>query len=470
MSQLEVKMWGIELCRNSGLPLARQIYQTLRDAMAEGRLQPGEPLPSTREMAKQLAISRNTACEAYEMLFAEGYIVSRQGSPTRVAEGLYLGKPAPAPEEPVETELPEGGFLADFRTGQPDLRRIPRHTWLNMLHKAAEEFTAEQWSYTGPEGLPALRREIAAWLFRSRGIAAAPHDIFITAGTTQALHLLADILPGKDREIIMEDPCHSVLLSALEEKGYRIRPVAVDEQGMQTWRLGESGAGAVYVTPSHQFPLGGILPADRRAALIRFARQNGRYVIEDDYDSEFRYAGTPVAPLYCLDQQQVIYVGTFSKILFPALRIGYVILPRPLQARWRILRTYADIQNPPFEQAALAEYLRSRKLDRHIQKMRRLYGQKRKILLQTIEEVFGTGWKAWGDAAGLHLALEFPGKYFDEQFLTRCEQRNLRVTPVEQYSNVKGSHLDKLLLGYGHLEPDEIRAGIRLLHDVMPSD
>ena len=456
----------LELQRDSGVSLARQIYLVLRDKMLEGSLKEGEALLSTREMAKQLAVSRNTVSEAYEMLSAEGYILSRQGAPTRVANGLQLEKTRSSLErEKVNTPAYE--CLADFRTGQPDLRRFPKQLWLQLVYKAAVNSATEEWGYSTPQGLLALREEISAWLLRSRGIKTYPEDIFITAGATQALHLLTYLIAGRGREILVEDPCHTGMRRVLEQQGFAIRPVLVDEQGIQTHHLNGEDICAAYVTPSHQFPLGGILPADRRAALLRFARKKEIYVIEDDYDSEFRYGGLPVAPLYSMDQEWVIYVGTFSKILFPALRIGYVILPRELHARWKYLRMHADVQNPPFEQVALAEYMQTRKFDRHIQKMRRLYGQRRNILLASLRQEFGEEWRVWGEAAGLHLAFEFPGKCFDRQFMLHARNHGLLVTPVEYHSIQKGVHQDKLLLGYGHLESEQIRNGIQLLNEFM---
>jgi len=345
------------------------------------------------------------------------------------------------------------------------------------MRRAFENLPLEQFGYTGPEGLPILREEIASWLFRSRGLQVSADDIFITAGATHALHLIADLLCRDNRGIIMEDPCHMGMLRVLRSKNYPIIPVPVDEQGLRTDLLEniESGignaigssAGAVYVTPSHQFPLGGILPAARRAALIRFARDNSVYIIEDDYDSEYRYAGEPVAPLYAMDPQRVIYVGTFSKILFPSLRIGYVLLPKPLHEKWRYLRTHTDVQNPPFEQAALAEYLHTRKLDRHIQRMRRLYGERRRKLFSALEESFGSNWIPWGDAAGLHVAIEFPGKCFDRSFLEKSRKCGIRITPVEYHSKCKGRHQNKLLLSFGHLEPDEIDKSVLLLKKLL---
>jgi len=459
-------MWGIELDRQSELPLKRQIYQAIRDRIMSGQLKSGEALPSTRELAKNLGVSRNTVCEAYEMLLVEGFVISRQGAPTRIAEGLCVEKlPDSAPQESMAPRHP---LRADFRTGRPDLRHFPRFLWQQMLHKASEEMPLEKYGYTGPQGLPELRDEIAAWLFRSRGLTVAPQDIFITAGATHALHLIAELLCREGRKILIEDPCHSGMRQTFINKGCPIVPVPVDSQGLQTENLTDGkNAGAIYVTPSHQFPLGGILPATRRTALIRFARENELYIIEDDYDSEFRYCGEPIAPLLAMDSQRVIYVGTFSKVMFPALRIGYAILPPSLHKRWRDLRTHTDVQNPPFEQAALAEFLRTRKLDRHIQKMRKVYGERRRVLLESLQDVFGSQWTAFGDAAGLHLAIDFSEGYFDELFRNNCLQNGIYITPLEHHCIQKGRHQSKLLIGYGHLEPEEIRSGIKLLHDFI---
>lgn len=458
-------MWGITLDRNSEITLSRQIYQALQKQILRGGLQSGDPLPSTRELAKQLMISRNTACEAYEMLAAEGYIISRQGAPTRVAHQLALAAPQP-PSSPLPVDYAHASarYQADFRTGLPDLRHFPRHRWLQLVQQAAAQLQPEYWGYSGPEGLITLREQTAAWLLRSKGITVEAQDIYITAGATHALHILAGLLPTESKpEMLVEDPCHLGMLNALQQNKIPIRPVPVDEQGLITTALPSANACAVYVTPSHQFPLGGILPAGRRTALIQYAREQDLHLIEDDYDSEFRYSGSPIAPLYSLDPQRVIYVGTFSKILFPALRIGYVILPRSLRPAWRRLRLYTDVQNPPFEQAALAEFLHTRKLDRHIQSMRRLYGQRRELLLKALTEILGTGWQTVGDAAGLHLSLEYPGKHFDRSFVNACRQHSLRIAAVDDHSIVKGRHLNKLLLGYGHLDAQEIRQGIPLL-------
>ena len=453
-------MLGITLNRKSELQLWRQIYQNLKELMLSGRLKAGESLPSTRELAKELNVSRNTVCEAYDLLIAEGFVISRQGAPTRVSDGLCLQTP-----EPVATPQTEPKAICpisvNFRTGRPDLEQFPRFLWQQLLHKASGELPPDAFGYTGPQGLPALRTEIAGWLFRSRGLRVAAENIFITAGATHGLHLIADILCKKGQEILMEDPCHSGMLGTFRQKGCSILPIPVDAHGMQTDHLSaRKSSGAIYVTPSHQFPLGGILPAARRTALIRFAREQDFYIIEDDYDSEFRYGGESIAPLYSMDTQRVIYVGTFSKSVFPALRIGYVILPRQLHGQWRDLRTHTDVQNPPFEQAALADFLKTRKFDRHIQKMRKLYGQRRQVLLASLQDSFGDTWTAYGDCAGLHVAIDFPGMHFDDSFKASCLQEGIYITPVETHCIEKGRHQSMLLLGYGHLKPEEIKNGV----------
>ncbi|RCX20100.1 GntR family transcriptional regulator [Anaerobacterium chartisolvens] len=460
-------MLGIKLERKSEQPLKRQIYAQLREQIMDGQLNAKDELPSSRELAKTLGVSRNTVGEAYDMLIAEGFAISRQGAATQVAEGVSVKKG----EQAVIREKPSQAYTikADFRTGRPDLRQFPQYLWRQFLHKASMETPSELYGYTGPQGLPALRTEISLWLFRSRGLKINAEDIFITSGATHALHILAELLCGKGGKVLMEDPCHSGMLQTFRKKGCLIEPIPVDNQGMMTQYLQYKDPCAVYVTPSHQFPLGGILSAARRAELVRFARENGVYIIEDDYDSEFRYSGEPISPLYAMDQQNVIYVGTFSKSLFPALRIGYVVLPKPLHRKWSDIRTYMDVQNPIFEQAALAEFMRTRKLDRHIQKMRRIYGQRRRVLLELFKEAFGSGWTPYGDAAGLHVAVDFPGIQFDEAFRKGCLQNGIYITPVEKHCIVREAHQSKLLIGYGHLEHDEIREGITMLRDAMDS-
>jgi len=452
--------------RTSDEPIRRQIYQQLRTQILNGTLRQGEALASTRQMASDLAVSRSTVVEAYDMLLAEGFLESRQGSQTVVANGIAMQ----VQEKPVELTRPANKreILADFTTGRPDLSSFPRSQWNRLLQQAAQTLSAEDYGYTGPQGYAPLRAEIAAWLSRSRGIAVSAEDVFITAGATHALRILADLLCGTGGRVMLEDPCHKGLYDTLVAGNCAIVPISADDHGMRTDLLtGDECAQMIYVTPSHQFPLGGILPASRRAALIRYAREQGIYIVEDDYDSEFRYVGAPISPLVSMDAERVIYVGTFSKTMFPALRIGYAILPKELQSRWRYLRTHHDVQNPIFDQAALAMFLRSRAFDRHIRFMRARYARRRQMLVNVLNEEFGSACVICGDAAGLHLAVRIIGCEFRDEFQAFCREKGIIVKTMESHSIIKGEHMDHLVLGYGHLEEQQIVHGVHLLGEAI---
>lgn len=455
-------MWEIELHYKAEVSLARQIFLSLKQRILAGQISPGEVLPSTRELAKSLGVSRNTVCEAYDMLWTEGFIINRQGAPSRVAEGLHIT--SEKVEFPKEREQEHTPVLWDFKTGQPDLSLFPWQLWSQMIHNAVSTLPVKQLEYSGPKGYEPLCEEIAGWLLRSRSMEVNPKDVFITSGSTEALHILVDTLYKDGHAFALETPSHPGIRTVIADRGYPLQWMPVDNQGADSAVLKPNALSAVYVTPSHQFPLGSILPAGRRAALIRLAIENDFYIIEDDYDSEFRYSGPPVSPIYSMDSSHVIYVGTFSKTLFPALRIGFVVLPGQLQARWKHYRKYMDVQNPILEQAALTEFLRKRKMDKHVQRMRRVYGEKRDTLLSSVEQIFGGLVQPWGDASGLHVALQFPEMEFGEQFIQECRNTGIRISSVTQYCPMKDSHKDKLLVGYGHLSHAQIAEGIEALH------
>ncbi len=452
--------------RDIDQPIRRQIYEQIRHQILCGEMKSGETLLSTRQLADALGLARSTVVEAYDMLLAEGYLTSRQGAQTVVADGVVIDSEVLPKLKQQTKRYPR--IVADFSTGRPDLTQFPKKQWALLLSSAALELPISQYGYAGPQGYLPLRSEIASWLSRSRGIAVDADDIFITAGATHALHIITQLLcPNKGR-VIVEDPCHNGLYDALVNESCEIIPIEADEHGLRTELLnGKEKAGMIYVTPSHQFPLGGILPASRRAALIRYARENNVYIVEDDYDSEFRYAGEPIAPIYSMDSQRVVYVGTFSKSLFPALRIGFVILPKQLQSRWKNLRTHIDVLNTPIEQAALASFLQTRKFDRYVRSMKKRYSKRRQVLLNALNKEFNGECFACGDAAGLHVTIRFFGKQFATPFLEECSKRGVLATPLENYCIVKGSHTDQLVLGYGHLEPEQIEFGVQLLSEII---
>ncbi|SHI52595.1 MocR-like pyridoxine biosynthesis transcription factor PdxR [Propionispora hippei] len=460
-------MWKIQWQDKKELSLARQIFLSLRERILAGQLAAGERMPSTRELAGSLGVSRNTVCEAYDMLLAEGFTVSRQGAPTRIARDVCLDyRSAGVATAPVKPEADR--LLWDFATGRPDVTLFPWKLWSKMLGEAACQLSPGQWGYSSPKGYELLCGEIARWLLRSRGMLVEPADVFITAGATQAFYLLAGLLHKTGAPFVLESPSHPAMYTVITDRGYPVQWLEVDEQGAMIDTLTESAVSAVYVTPSHQFPLGGILPAGRRAALIRLARDNDFYIIEDDYDGEFRYAGPAISPLYSLDASHVIYVGTFSKTLFPALRLGFVILPKPLQEKWRHYRKYMDVQNPVLEQAALTAFLRTRAMDKHIRRMRRCYGEKRSCFLQAVQKHFADSVCPWGDASGLHVALQFPGAEFGERFVEESRAAGLGIRPVNRLCpSLHKQHRDKLLLGYGHLNAGKIQEGMSVLRRLM---
>jgi len=459
-------MWGIVLGQNSEIGLAHQIFLSLKERILTGQIGAGETLPSTRELAKGLGVSRNTVCDAYDMLWTEGFIITHQGALSRVADGLQI-RSVRKNERVRKSYKNKPVIMWDFKTGQPDLGLFPWRAWNKIISNAVDGLSKQQLEYSGPKGYEPLCEEIACWLLRSRSMEVDPEDVFITSGATQALHLLVDILNKEGHSFALENPSHPGIRTIISDKKYNFHLMNVDREGADVGSLNGKNISAVYVTPSHQFPLGGILPATRRAALIRLAMKENFYVIEDDYDSEFRYCGSPVSPVYSMNSSHVIYVGTFSKTMFPALRIGFAVLPKSLQNRWKHCRNYMDVQNPILEQVALAEFLRQRKMDKHIGRMRRAYGEKRNILLNSLKKAFGGSVCPWGDASGLHLALQFTGHEFGGQFILACKNAGIRVSPLTKYCFSRNDHKDKLLLGYGHLSSTQIQEGIKVLQRLI---
>ena len=461
-------MWDLELNADGDVGLARQITLAFRQRILAGQLAQGDALPSTRELAANLGVSRSTVSEAYDMLWTEGYILHRPGAASRVAQGLCL---APTVEAaPAAKPQPATGYRFDFKTGQPDLQQFAWSQWNRLISEAALCLPPESYAYSSPKGYAPLCEQLAAWLLRSRGLTVKPEDVFITSGTTHAFHVLAAVLQRRGCAFAVENPSHPGIRAVAQERGIPLLDMPVDAQGAQVETLRGQAVAAAFVTPSHQYPLGCVLPASRRAALVRLACERDFYIVEDDYDSEFRYAGSPISPVYELDPTRVIYAGTFSKTLFPALRIGFVVLPKALQASWLQNRLYTDVQNPVLEQATLAAFLAQRKMDRHVRRMRRLYGQKREVLLSAVREAFGGAVIPWGDASGLHIALAFPGRRFDAAFRERCAQAGIYVDTVNGDPDGQAAHADKLLLGYGHMSGEQITQGIGALRACMQSE
>jgi GntR family transcriptional regulator/MocR family aminotransferase len=452
---------GIE--HNVSCSMVKQLYRQIRHAILERRLGEGEKLPASRELAKELGVSRNLVTEVYEQLVAEGYLVARVGSGTYVAGGacyrLERGistTKRPAPQMPVR-KAP-----IDFRTGVPWLEKAPRRLFQEAFRRSIADSTPLDFGYGLPQGSIALREGIARFLLRSRDIACDPAQVVVTNGAAEALFLAAHVLRKQcSLAIVTEDPVHLHFQQTFRLAGASLEPVGVDSHGLKTTDLPEEiDPDGIFVTPSHQFPMGGILTIQRRIELLEYAKRKAAYVIEDDYESEFRFEGAPVSSLRELAPERVIYVGSFSKILIPGLRLGYAVLPDPLVERYSRLKYDVSNHVSSLDQAALAAILESGRLERHIAVMKRAYRANRETLLHALEKNFHGACEIECKSSGLHIVARFPGRAFREELLRELENAEVRVHPVETHAIRKGLHLDSLVLGYGNLSPAEIEAGV----------
>jgi GntR family transcriptional regulator / MocR family aminotransferase len=457
----------VALERESGVPLTRQIYEHLREQILTGALSPGFRMVSTRQLAGELGVSRNIVVNAFEQLLAEGYTEARTGAGTFVARGASF-RPRALPGLP---EIPAVGFrpflagLIDFRSGLPDLALFPVRTWLRLSREVWAGVTPRDLSYGQPEGRPELRKEIARYIAAYRGVRCHPDQVLITGGTTQAVGIISRLLlGGRPRVCVLEDPVTSDIQSITAGFGAKILGVPVDGQGLRVDCLPRGAKPAfVYVTPSHQFPLGVTMPIQRRARLLEYARARETYVLEDDYDSEFRYDSPPISSIQGLDPQRVIYVGTFSKTLCPALRIGYIVFPPELVRRGREVKWFTDLHNSSLEQLILARFLAEGHFLRHVHAMKKAHRALRQTLVKALESRFGTKVEILGSAAGLHLCARFRGTRFTPSLLARIEEAGVKVYPVEEHAIRKGRWVDTLILGYGMLTHAQIKEGIGIL-------
>jgi GntR family transcriptional regulator/MocR family aminotransferase len=463
-------LW-IPIERSSTKPLIRQVYEQVRTQILCGTLQAGEQIPSTRELAASLHVSRNVILEAYDQLLAEGYIESRAGSGTYVAEGTHFIEEQHVPKQLAQTVhvQQKEDNLIDFRSGLPALDLFPRKQWSQIAQHVYAEIAPSAFGYDNPEGRIELRTVLARYLLRTRGVRCQPEQILILSGAAQAISLLTRQLISTRNQIIVEDPVTYGIQVILSSSDAQLIPIPVDERGMRTEMLPPDGqhVSFILVTPSHQFPLGGILSAQRRIQLLQFARASGCYVVEDDYDSEFRYTGSPISSLQSLEPGRVIYVGTFSKILSPALRLGYMILPEELVERSRHIKQLTDLHSPSLEQLVLARFIDAGYLERHIARMKRLYQRRRNILINTLNTYFSRQVNILGDATGLHLVAQFQHVEFSQEIIKAIECTGVRVYPVEQHAINKGGHTDKIILGYSHLTHEQIEQGIKQLKKVL---
>ena len=474
---------AIPLSRD-GQPLFRQVYQGMRQAILNGALGAGERLPSTRDLAEQLGISRTVVLLAYEQLLAEGFIAGRGGSGTYVSDGL-AGNVEPGTRRLARLRLSRfgktvAGSMAtvgapfqqsvppryNFIYGRSDLETFPFAMWRRMLLRQARKGSTRQFDYGSALGNAQLRAAICAHLRRSRAVVCDPSEVIVVNGSQQALDLVMRVLVDPGDPVAIEDPHYDGIREALRAAGARLRPVPVDHDGLDPARLPED-ARMVFVTPSHQFPTGAILSLDRRLALLKWARRRNAVIVEDDYDGEFHYDGRPLESLQGLDREgRIVYIGTFSRTVFPSLRIGYLIAPASLVPAFTAAKWLSDLHSASLEQQTLAEFITGGMYERHLRRLRRRNTARRAALMDAFEEHLGDRVEVTGEGAGAQVVL-WPKKHVSEEaVVAAAAKRGVGIYGIA-HCFLRRPSRPGFLLGYARLTEREIREGIRLLGEVL---
>lgn len=458
----------IHLESNSSRPLYEQIYDHIKEEIQNGGLPCNQRLPSTRKLAKDLEISRSTVTLAYEQLLSEGYIENRPGSGFYIKdlEGLYcLPKGSGLP--PIEKEEESLCWKYDFSPSGVDLSSFPHNAWRKISRGLLMENNEAFYQLGEAAGELELRETIASYLYQARGVKCTPHQIVIGAGNDYLLMLLDAVL---EREHIyaLEEVSYRKPYHIWQVLGRQIKTVKTDEQGMSVESLAESGANIAYVMPSHHFPLGTVMAAGRRRQLLNWAAQKeGRYIIEDDYDSEFRYRGRPVPALKGMDNnEKVIYIGTFSKSLAPSIRISFLVLPEDLQQMFEKRGSYFSSTVSRMDQKILAAFIREGYYERHLNRMRAIYRNRHDTLLEALKP-FNQVAEISGEYAGTHLLLNLKDHFEEEEAIRRAKEKEVRVYGLSSYylGNAK-RELSALILGYANMNEDCIREACRRLEEV----
>ncbi|MFD5834986.1 PLP-dependent aminotransferase family protein [Streptomyces collinus] len=441
----------------------RSLQAALREAVRSGRLAPGTRLPSSRDLAADLGVSRGLVTEAYEQLTAEGYLRSSRGSGTWVGAAVRAAEPRAhdlAPRSP--------GTRADFVPGTPDLALFPRAAWAAAHRGVLADLPHQELGYPDPRGLPRLRTQLAELLARRRGVVADPERIVVVSGVAQATTLLGFALHARGmRAVGVEDPGSPQHDALYASAGVTVVPLPVDDQGVAPEPLRASGVRAVVTTPAHQFPTGIAYSARRRAELLDWARSVDGIVLEDDYDGDFRYDRAPVGALQGLDPDHVAYTGSVSKSLAPGLRLGWMLVPESWAEEVVERKRTMDLGHPSLDQALFARFLERGDYDRQLRRCQRAYRDRRDALVAALDAHF-PGSRVSGIAAGLHVIATLPQRYGpEERFLARVAEAGVAVRPLSAYAHTPAAPEEaggvRLVLGYAHVPPARIAAGVRLM-------
>ena len=476
----------IELDAGSKTPMYRQLYDWLRLAIISGQIRPGQRIPSTRTLAAELKISRIPVSNAYDQLLAEGYLEAFAGAGTCVSRSIPDDALQPATakgsndsRQKVDkigprrishrglalTRLPTQSWLnivGAFRVSLPALDQFPISVWSRLVARHSRTSSSRLMAYRDAMGHLPLREAIAEYLGAARGVRCDAAQIMITTGSQQGLQLAAQVLLDSKSSVWLEDPGYPSARQAFITVSAKLVPVPVDDEGMKVEEMIRRShkPRAIYITPSHQYPLGTTMTATRRMLLLNWAARVGAWIIEDDYDSEYRFASRPIAALQGLDaDSRVIYVGTFSKVMFPALRVGYLVIPKDLTGPFCAARDAADVFSATLYQLVLADFIREGHFARHIRRMRVLYMERRKALAKAISLQLGDQFEIVGAEAGMHLVVMLPSGMSDVEVSRRAAQRGVSATPLST-CYLRAPARSGLILGYGGTNPRQIRDAV----------
>ena len=480
----------ITIDRKSSLSLQRQIYDSCRSAIVEARLRPGQRLPSSRVLAAEIGVSRFPVLNAYAQLMAEGYIESRIGAGTVVSASLpeHLIPSGPGKAKsvaarsgprrvasrcqlpPPAATFPWLSHYGAFRVGQVAFDKFPRQIWSSLIAHRCRADNAESVHYGDLMGSPALRRAVANYLRTARSVRCEAEQVLIVNGSQQALELTARVLLNHGDRVWVEEPSYPLARDVFTLNGCQLVPVPVDAEGLNVadgirkFR----NARTAFVTPSHQFPLGVTMSASRRLQLVEWAQSAGAWIIEDDYDSEYRYESLPIASLQGLDPNaRVIYIGTLSKVLFPALRMGYIVVPPDLVEPFFTVRRVMDLGMPTFFQDVLADFIDQGHFARHIRRTRVVYADLRRELVENLSKMLGSSLTPVGDEAGMHIAVMLPDGSRDTEIAGRAARHNLSLWPLSRM--YLGEPRQGFILGFGGVAKEEIPLAVSKLRDLLAS-
>lgn len=450
------------------------LYRSLRDMLLDGRIPPGTRLASTRTLAAELNIARNSAVYAYERLAEEGFVAATRNGTITLWDGR--GR-CPAQDEAGPTRVrlsdrvhgldnpqPEPDRMLPFVPGLPSLHEFPILQWRRCVERAWKRIEPAQLAYGPAEGLPELRRAVAAYIKVSRGVRCETDQVFITDGTQSSLELCARMLANPGEFGWLENPCYSGARTAFQSTGLRIVPIEVDREGMAPlegdWR--SRPPKLIYTTPSHQYPLGALMSIQRRAMLIEKARACGAWIIEDDYDSEFRHSGQPLPAIQGIHADApVCYLGTFSKTMFPALRLGFMVLPPMLVGRFRNTLRELVHRGHPADQLAMAEFIDTGLFARHLRRMRALYAERRGALEHALARHLGTALNVRESSGGMHLSAELAVPAQDTDIARQASAEGLLLQPLSHYRVLDGRAYNGFVLGYAGLTDVTIEAAVK---------